>query len=466
MLDFEYFEWFKKKVKEIYYFITRYGIEHINFDFSFESLKQEPNKVNFFIKVHEGFELAQKEIIQALLIIDDELAELKKLNINLRFKKQTIEIEELKKNILTIRYHELVFRKLADSIAWQLLNMEKYRVRRLIINKQPTPIKNIDLKNTNEAIKWLKINYPNSFALITDITTFFHIGDLLVIDPKSKQNFFIELKSGIVNEEISKMLGAFNPNDNSRNFKLFDTFFVNDKNGKKYKQLNRVIKQYIRSANVISVFKNDKGIDNQTGSEIKIFNYDFKINYFAKRISKLFLKSQSDDSATTTIDECLLVGLYDSQLFGRKAMEMWLMLKKIKPYPVLNYIQSFYDPTVLPPFLQPINPNSIEELVLLKKHLFFALNFDKWLIKAKKISLEFRWLTKKQTTKILQDRKDPHKPFIFRNQALEFSYKKNTALLEQGILARIFYDWITPTSGLKLLKSLIDKTYKKNNKFV
>ena len=461
MIDFKYFEWFERKVKIINYYITRYGIEHINFAFSFKALKKDANKKNFFNKVHEGFEQAQEEIIQALLIIDNELAELKKLNIDLRLKKQPVEIKELKKNILILKYHELVFRKLADSIAWQLLNLEKYRVRRLIINKLPTPIKNIDLENTNKSIKWLKVNYPNSFTLITDITTFIHIGDLLVFDSKNNQNFFIELKSGIVNEEITNMIEAFNPNNDFRNFKLFDAFFANDKNEKKYKQLKRVIKQDRRVANVISVFKNDKGIDNQSGEEIKIFNCNFKINYFSDRIQNLFLKSQLNISATMIIDKCLLVGLYNSQFFGNKAMEMWLMLKKIKPYPVLNYIQSFYDPTAFPPFLQAIDSNFIEELVLLKKHLFFALDFDKWLIKAKKNGFEFGWLTKKQTIKLLQGRKDSHKPFIFKDQALEFSYKKNKVLLEQGILARIFYDWITPTSALKILKSLINKAYKK-----
>lgn len=462
MLDFEYFEWFKNKVKEIYYFITRYGIEHINFEFSFEALKRNSNKINFFAKVHEGFELAQKEIIQALLIIDNKLPELRELNTKLKLEKKTIEIKKLKINILTLSYHELVFRKLADSIAWQLLNMEKYRVRRLIINKKPASIKNIDLIDTQKAIEWLKINYPDSFALITDITTFFHIGDLLVFDSKNKHSFLVELKSGVVNKEITDMLEAFNPNDTFHNFKLFDTFFSNDKKGRKNKQLERVIEQQKKANNLISIFKNDKGIDNQTGGKIEIFNANFKIKYFSKRIYKLFLKSQSNNSATTTIDACLLVGLYDSQFFGVKAMKMWLMLKKIKPYPVFNYIQSFYDPTTFPPFLQPIDTDFIEELVLLKKHLFFALDIDEWLLKAKKLGFEYRWLTKKQTMKILQERKDSQKPFIFENQALEFSYKKNKALLEQGILSRIFFDWVTPTSALKLLKSLVDKTYKKN----
>ena len=461
ILDLKYFEWLEKKVKIIYYYITRYGIEHINFKFSPEALKQEPNKENFFNSVHEGFEQAQEEIIQALLIFDDKLAELKSENKNLRLKKLLIESKGLKKINLTLKYHELVFRKLADSIAWQLMNMEKYRVRRLMINTYPTPIKNINLKSTNDVIRWLKIYYPNSFALITDITTFVHIGDLLVFDFKNSRSYFVELKSGIVNEEIFKMIESFNPKDSSNNFKLFDSFFANDENGKTYKQLNRVIGQDRKAANVISIFKNDKGIDNQSGNEIKIFNCDFKINYFSNRIQNLFLKSQHNNSATTTIDECLLVGLYNSQFFGRKAMEMWLMLKKIKPYPVFNYIQGFYDPTAFPPFLQPIDPNFIEELVFLKKHLFFVLDFDEWLIKAKIIGFEFRWLTKKQTIKVLQDRKKSHKPFIFEDQALEFSYKKNKALLEQGILARIFYDWITPISALKLLKSLINKTYKK-----
>src|SRR5690606_807424 len=92
-------------------------------------------------------------------------------------------------------------------IAWQLLQNQTHNARRLHIGQNSKKI--LENSNIDHAISISnKINEdPMSFALISDITGFVQIGDLLVLDKNGLG--IVELKEGKVNAKIQQFLREF-----------------------------------------------------------------------------------------------------------------------------------------------------------------------------------------------------------------------------------------------------------------
>jgi hypothetical protein len=132
---------------------------------------------------------------------------------------------------------------------------------------------------------------------------------------------------------------------------------------------------------------------------------------------------------------------------------MWRTLKNIN-YPIINFRDSFYVPCSTPPFLAGIGEENVLDILFLRKHLFFCLDFNEWFKLANSIGIEVKWLSSKQTTQLSQKRITLEKPVTFDGRAIQFSNGAEKMTLEEGILARIFYDLVTPLSTLKFIKRI------------
>ena len=101
------------------------------------------------------------------------------------------------------------------------------------------------------------------FALISDITSYIQIGDLLcIID---KKVVIAEVKEGKRNYEIIEVLGEINKGvltveEAKTKHELSETDI---------KQLQRQIKQEEAMRNITNIINNDEGIDSSTGKAYK-----------------------------------------------------------------------------------------------------------------------------------------------------------------------------------------------------
>lgn len=452
-LDLKYYDWLKEIVNRTLFYCFRYGVSNIDWEVSKENLRNPEYSEEFLIKVHEGFGLAQEEIINALLLIESKIFTNKE---NLKRSRQENNEEELKEykiEKLNLEYHEKVFRKFADSIAWQLLGCQLHIIRRLYKLHKTTPISSSNLKQGREFVNWYNKENPKSFALLSDITSFIQVGDVLILDSKSKKIAILELKEGKVNEEIMNFIKTAESTRVPSEKMIFD--FLKEKGDKKFKQLKRILKQDVRVLSTISTINKGYGKDFDTGLNIIISEDTFKLERFNDRVFKLLEATDKEFSETDIIDNCLLIGVYHSEWFGFNAFKMWRTLKNIN-YPIINFRDSFSMPCSTPPFLVGIGEKNILDILFLKKHLFFCLDFNDWFKLANSIGVEANWVSCRQTARILQERTRLEKPVSFDGKAIQFSNGTKKMMLEEGILARIFYDLVSPLSALKFIKRILE----------
>lgn len=184
-----------------------------------------------------------------------------KENRRLRDKEASIKTEHV---ISVIKNRLGAYFHIADGIAWQLINGEIHISRRLFIGETT---KQLNSSNLDHAITVAnEINqFPENFALISDLTHFVQIGDLLIRTPESIG--ITELKQGAVNEKIAKLVNKMSNPDCpikviEEEISTFDTNTI--------KQLDRVLRQQKRAFQAIEVINKDKGNDPKTGQKITV----------------------------------------------------------------------------------------------------------------------------------------------------------------------------------------------------
>src|SRR5690606_4845983 len=98
-------------------------------------------------------------------------------------------------------FNEHILRKLADSIAWQILR-ENHIVRRFCTSDKLQTIQPSNLRREKKFVDSYNESNPLSFALLSDITSFIQIGDALIFNYEDNTRIVVELKDGETNETV------------------------------------------------------------------------------------------------------------------------------------------------------------------------------------------------------------------------------------------------------------------------
>jgi hypothetical protein len=238
----------------------------------------------FVARCHEGFDLAQKLILKTLLPLEQRLKELR-IEIQKRSKgkkKKEIQrdeaLQELRREENRFVGVSNAFRRVADTIAWQILHMNKVLMRSTHTGHSGRGyLSDTNIASAVEAIAQLR--KPGEFYLINDLTLCLGsgAGDLLHVRA-DRSCGFVELKTGAENIRIIDFLHGFEervdqqrarivegtPPRSPEECQLHDFLGANidlltDKG--KRKQMDRVVRQMDRMHAVLEYDRTNLGKD-------------------------------------------------------------------------------------------------------------------------------------------------------------------------------------------------------------
>ena len=133
------------------------------------AVASQKDRKAFQAKCHEGFSLAQEMIVEELSKIQ---ASMRQLTISLkdaRRRKNKEDIYQTQTQIVHLEHRELIFRKIADAIAWQLFGLQRWNLRRFYLGKQMPYLDSSNIKSIVEAVRQIN-KKPLSFGLIALVT--------------------------------------------------------------------------------------------------------------------------------------------------------------------------------------------------------------------------------------------------------------------------------------------------------
>ncbi len=174
--------------------------------------------------------------------------------------------------------------------------------------------------------------------------------------------------------------------------------------------------------------------------------------HFDVEFNELLKESDKKNWAIAIIDNCLYIGIYTPKYLPRgTAFHAWIRGSGIE-YPIINFRSCLYDPASYPPFLLPLSKKDIIDIVVGKKLILYCLDFDAWFKVAEKIGLKISWLNRKESAKIIQKYEPRYRPFEYNHKCVQFGNDGMSSLLGAGMLVRIFYKFVRPSSVLQIFK--------------
>ena len=100
---------------------------------------------------------------------------------------------------------ELLLRGIADAIAWQLLGHQLAHARRFFKSTAQPDLYNSNFESVVCAAQETLKDKPDAVSLISDLTSFIQVGDLLVYEPE-KGLTIAEVKEGSMNAKIGDFM--------------------------------------------------------------------------------------------------------------------------------------------------------------------------------------------------------------------------------------------------------------------
>ncbi len=406
----------------------------------------------FIIKVHEGFKEAQNLIIQEVLLYQDIYRKKKKDLKDYRRKRDKTNEEKLKDKIGIVEQRLYTLSHLADGIAWQLIGGEIHIARRFHIGEKAMNF--LDSSNLKHAIEVSdQINEkPLNFALLSDLTSYIQIGDLLI---KSGNKLGImELKEGKVNDQINDFFRKMESEDREINEEQLEEVFDETT----IKQAKRMLRQKVRAENAAQVINEDIGTDPWSGQKITVSTPNIPTIGYHELFNVLRKRLEEKIWAYDVVEDCLYVGMYrDEGLAMARTIEI-ILKKETENFAIVDWL-SITNNLSQPIFAKPFDPDFIIDVLTGKIKIIIGLNVDRLIELFNDLGIDTRWLSKKETAKAKQ--KQIRKDLVIINQkaiAMKLNqYGENDVLISGGIFSKILFDNVYPSNIANSLLSVDDE---------
>lgn len=265
------------------------------------SLKADKDEYAQFVRdCHHGFHLAQQVISEQVIGLEEQIRATKDLVRNFRRERNRSKVAQATHRLTVLRNRQLLCRRIADSIYFQLLAGQAHHYKRLIALRK---IPNIDPDVLRPLLKFVEQrnrDNPLRFTLVADLTTSAHMIDLVELDRSAVEApklFFYEVKFGKTNRILLDLLT--NPPDQAAFEKLQSI------GPKACEQLDRMLRQAKRVADAQEIMRSDQGFDTLTQRKIQLNRDPVEIRRFFGQLIETCEEAYEKVVATRKIDECI-----------------------------------------------------------------------------------------------------------------------------------------------------------------
>lgn len=430
---------FEKIIEQVFEYVHEYAIKNLQITPDNPPSNWTDEESNKFTEyVHKGFKKGQELVLDELLKYEDNLNELNR-TLKISRKNKDKELEKVfQEKIGLINYKINILRIFMDFIAWQFLDQQYYKVRRFYdmskkYNSRPTLLES-NIESIKSAIDYYHSLSPLNFALISDLTSFIDIGDILLMD--NYKIIPIEVKEGRRNEEIFNFLFK---DQVPKNIEVIDEKFL--------KQAKRMLNQAKRGQLLNDVLQNEKGIDPFTELKTEVIKESIELKTYTNEFEKMLTKLKDKNYSYNIIEDIISIGIYQKDFIMAGEILIPFLNKNMfgKDYPVFNLRSKFQLATTEPIFYLGLSKKTIFDILFGRINVIISINIDKFIELCNLNGLEAGYLSKKETMKRKQ--KGEMSLFEFEKKNI----KINGALIH-GLIQRMVFDFAKPSSIVEYLK--------------
>ncbi|PKG73172.1 hypothetical protein CXF86_19170 [Shewanella sp. GutCb] len=340
--------------------------------------------------------------------------------------------------------HKLLFRGIADTMAWSMIDDQLCYARRLYKEQCQPSLYCSSLDTVIVAADSIMDEDEDKFALISDLTSFVQVGDLLTFSPNEGLGM-AEVKSGKVNHRIHDFIQTYSKTQCER---LAERFFKHEDNNT-IKQMGRMMRQNDRMLHFSEVMKSGLSIDPDTNEKIHIPDEFIEIETWNEVLIDVLEQSDTKSFALDIIDSCLFVASYSGTSYhaGHLLFNTWFdEFGGTEACPRSKLSDSLLDPLALPIFQLNISEKHKFDILFGRKTVCVGIVIEKLLEECKKQGWSVREATNKEKGKLIQNK---HLPYMHKGKPIFIGNGLSEMVLMEGIFLRSLYHGQKPISILK-----------------
>lgn len=430
---------FEKIVSEIFELIGSYGIRNKPIDVRNIQNISESDKKEFLASVHTGYRLGQQRIVEEIIPILMRKALLNGLLVEANKTKNKLQKSAIKQESSEIEFKVAVLRHFADLIAWVVFRNDMHKARRFHSGSRSRPdLLHSNLDSILAAVDTFHKEDPSSFALISDLTTFIDIGDIMLL--KEGKIFIVECKEGMVQKNVFEFIDLASKDDFAPEKLDFTKM-----NAKFFNQVERTLKQMERASEAVNFLNIEKGRDPFTKENIVLFEDKRPRIYYFEELKYMINNAGLNGVHYGIIEDTIFVAVYT----GRKTIFADLFPRLIEQrkgnFINVNYASLIYLPLKEPFLFKPFGEEIILSLIFGRIQVRLGLDLDRFIEMFQELGMSARWMTTKETHKYLTS-ESSHKPFVFKHRAIRVETNGVELVLGDAFIVHLLYDNITPIS--------------------
>jgi len=374
--------------------------------------------------------------------------------------------------ISRLRYWKLLLELFFNTFVWIAMGLDRNDVKRIAKGPKYGALK---YQNIDDTLAWIAEQNKNRDvrAIPLDFCSFGCVCDVLKItrDPtRGLTRDLIEMKSGSVNAVIYETIGK---GTEEAYFGFFDKY-----GDKGIKQMHRVFKQQDALRRNTELLGAGRGVyENPDKPEVQLIiaEDDKPRQYFTETVARLLGASDKGDFAVDAIDECLVLGVVNTEnkdryVLGEFDLKLFIhgiyvephlakprtpdeLIADFKQLKLREWRQGFGSVVLFPLPERRLPDNLLMDLLLGRKLLKFFFNPYVFVGLAQRSGIRMEFLSKKATGRLKA--KGHAKDIVdFDGHAIVVSDEISEVTLGHGTFDEIFYNWVRPASIIESFRGV------------
>jgi hypothetical protein len=344
---------------------------------------------------------------------------------------------------------EILFRGVADSIAWQLLGNQLCHARRLYKEQLPPNLKQSNFDSVVHAAKNIVKEHPDSMPLLSDLTSFIQVGDIFASIP-GRGMTLIEVKEGKENMRLFDLMHFQTEDEGERAFQSF----MEQNDPKMVKQLERMLRQAGRMAHYAEIVNTGISEDPDTGQEVKIPENAVQIDSWDDELHELLDNPEAKGWGIHVVDQCLFIGCYFDQKMaaaGHAAFNTWFdSCGGTQGCPRARLFDSMKIPLALPVFNLKIPHERMFDLLFGRLQVCMGVNVDALLLECENAGIQVRFGRNRETSQLEQIY---GKVYRHKGRSINFGNGEVEMAVADGLFIRMLFHGQKPISLIKEMLS-------------
>jgi hypothetical protein len=293
--------------------------------------------------------------------------------------------------------------------------------------------------------------HPDSMPLISDLTSFVQVGDIIANIP-GQGMVILEVKEGKENKRIAEFMDFYQKSKCDRALQIF----CEQSGPTSIKQLERMMRQEGRMAHFTEVVSKGVSKDPDTGQLIQIPEQVIQIDTWDEELNELLANPEGKGWGIQVIDDCLFLGCYFDKPMragGHILYNGWFdSCGGAERSPRARLFDSMKIPLALPVFNRQIPHEKMFDLLFGRLQVCMGVNVESLLAQCQKEGLQVRFGTNREASRLDQL---GGMPYRHKGKAIFIGNGEVEMAVADGIFIRMLFHRQKPIS---LIKAMLENT--------